>query len=68
MRLTSIRSKLGNRPDGYKLTLGRVLAIYTGLMLAIALSTLDQTIVATASPQIVAQLGDIAHYRVGRGV
>jgi hypothetical protein len=37
-------------------------------MLAIALSTLDQTIVATASPQIVAQLGDIAHYRVGRGV
>ena len=39
----------------------QILVIYSGLMLGILLAALDQTIVATALPTIVGELGGIAH-------
>ena len=45
-------------------SIGRILAIYSGLMLATLLAALDQTIVATALPQIVA---DLHGFRSSRG-
>jgi EmrB/QacA subfamily drug resistance transporter len=39
----------------------QVLAVYAGLMLAMAVASLDQTIVATALPTIVGELGGLAH-------
>jgi EmrB/QacA subfamily drug resistance transporter len=39
----------------------QILAIYSGLMLGILLAALDQTIVATALPTIVGELGGIEH-------
>jgi EmrB/QacA subfamily drug resistance transporter len=39
----------------------QILAVYTGLMLAMAVASLDQTIVATALPTIVGELGGLAH-------
>ncbi len=39
----------------------QILAVYVGLMLAMAVASLDQTIVATALPTIVGELGGLAH-------
>jgi len=39
----------------------QILAVYAGLMLAMAVASLDQTIVATALPTIVGELGGLAH-------
>jgi EmrB/QacA subfamily drug resistance transporter len=58
----SIRERLRRQPPGYNFTIGRILAIYAGLMVTLALAALDQTIVATALPQIVADLGGITQY------
>ena len=58
----TIREKLARTPPGYDFTIGRVLAIYLGLMVALMLAALDQTIVATALPRIVSQLGGITQY------
>jgi EmrB/QacA subfamily drug resistance transporter len=58
----SLRERLRNRPPGYNLTIGRILAIYAGLMVTLALAALDQTIVATALPRIVGELGGITQY------
>jgi EmrB/QacA subfamily drug resistance transporter len=58
----SVRERLARRPPGYDLTIGRVLAIYVGLMVALLLAALDQTIVATALPRIVSDLGGITQY------
>jgi EmrB/QacA subfamily drug resistance transporter len=58
----SLRARLARRPPGYDLTLGRVLAIYAGLMVALLLAALDQTIVATALPRIVSDLGGLTQY------
>jgi EmrB/QacA subfamily drug resistance transporter len=58
----SIRARLHSRPPGYNLTIGRILAIYAGLMVTLALAALDQTIVATALPRIVGDLGGITQY------
>jgi EmrB/QacA subfamily drug resistance transporter len=58
----SIRERLHSRPPGYNLTIGRILAIYAGLMVTLALAALDQTIVATALPRIVGDLGGITQY------
>jgi EmrB/QacA subfamily drug resistance transporter len=44
------------------LTIGRVLAIYGAIMLALLLAALDQTIVATALPRIVTDLGGLTSY------
>ena len=57
-----LRERLRRRPPGYNLTIGRILAIYAGLMVTLMLAALDQTIVATALPRIVGDLGGITQY------
>src|SRR5579864_4667332 len=56
------RERLGRQPAGYDYTIGRVLTIYAGLMVTLLLAALDQTIVATALPRIVSDLGGITQY------
>src|SRR3954467_13542268 len=58
----SLRERLARTPPGYRYTIGRILAIYSGLMVTLMLAALDQTIVATALPQIVSDLGGIGSY------
>jgi EmrB/QacA subfamily drug resistance transporter len=58
----TIAERLARKPPGYTLTIGRVLAIYAGLMVTLLLAALDQTIVATALPRIVSDLGGITQY------
>jgi len=58
----SLRERLRRRPPGYNFTIGRILAIYAGLMVTLMLAALDQTIVATALPRIVGDLGGITQY------
>jgi EmrB/QacA subfamily drug resistance transporter len=58
----SIRERLAHQPPGYNFTIGRILAIYAGLMVTLLLAALDQTIVATALPRIVTDLGGITQY------
>src|SRR5881409_3353121 len=57
-----LRERLARKPPGYKFTIGRILAIYSGLMVALLLAALDQTIVATALPKVVSDLGGITQY------
>jgi MFS family permease len=40
----------------------QVIITFVGVLLAIFLSTMDQTIVATAMPDIISELGGFAHY------
>ena len=47
---------------GYLLSRRATLAAMSGLMLGMLLAALNQTIVATALPRIVADLGGMAHY------
>jgi EmrB/QacA subfamily drug resistance transporter len=58
----SLRERLAHQPPGYNFTIGRILAIYSGLMVTLLLAALDQTIVATALPRIVSDLGGITQY------
>jgi EmrB/QacA subfamily drug resistance transporter len=58
----NVRERLARRPPGYDYTIGRVLTIYAGLMVTLLLAALDQTIVATALPRIVSDLGGITQY------
>jgi len=58
----NLGERLARRPPGYDYTIGRVLTIYSGLMVALLLAALDQTIVATALPRIVSDLGGITQY------
>jgi EmrB/QacA subfamily drug resistance transporter len=58
----SIRERLARTPPGYRLSIGRILAIYAGLMMTMLLAALDQTIVATALPTVVSDLGGITQY------
>jgi EmrB/QacA subfamily drug resistance transporter len=58
----SVRERLARQPPGYDYTIGRVLTIYAGLMVTLLLAALDQTIVATALPRIVSDLGGITQY------
>src|SRR5438309_3615394 len=58
----TLRERLARRPEGYQFTIGRILAIYSGLMVTLLLAALDQTIVATALPKVVSDLGGIAQY------
>ena len=58
----SLRERLARQPPGYNFTIGRILAIYAGLMVTLLLAALDQTIVATALPKIVGDLGGITQY------
>ena len=59
---TRLRDRLSRQPPGYDYTIGRILAIYSGLMVTLLLAALDQTIVATALPRIVGDLGGISQY------
>jgi EmrB/QacA subfamily drug resistance transporter len=54
--------RLASRPEGYRYTLGRVLAVYGALMVALFFAVLDQTIVVTALPRIVADVGGLTSY------
>jgi EmrB/QacA subfamily drug resistance transporter len=58
----SFREKLAHTPPGYRFSIGRILAIYSGLMVTLLLAALDQTIVATSLPTIVSDLGGISQY------
>ena len=57
-----LRARLARKPPGYRFTIGRILAIYSGLMVTLLLAALDQTIVATALPRIVGDLGGLSSY------
>jgi EmrB/QacA subfamily drug resistance transporter len=58
----SIRERLARTPPGYRYSIGRILAIYSGLMVTLLLAALDQTIVSTALPRIVGDLGGLTQY------
>jgi EmrB/QacA subfamily drug resistance transporter len=58
----TLRTRLQRTPPGYEYSIGRILAIYAGLMVAIFLASLDQTIVATALPRIASDLGGLGQY------
>ena len=57
-----LRERLARTPPGYRFTIGRILAIYAALMVSLSLAALDQTIVATALPRIVSDLGGLSSY------
>jgi EmrB/QacA subfamily drug resistance transporter len=58
----SLRARLETKPPGYRFTIGRVLAIYSGIMVTLLLAALDQTIVSTALPRVVSELGGLSQY------
>ncbi len=58
----TIRERLARTPPGYRYSIGRILAIYSGLMVTLMLAALDQTIVSTALPRIVSDLGGLTQY------
>ena len=60
--MAQLRARLAATPAGYRLPVGRVLAVYAGLMAALLLAALDQTIVVTALPRIVTDLGGLNSY------
>ena len=60
--MSAMRERLARTPPGYRYSIGRILAIYSGLMVTLLLAALDQTIVATALPRIVGDLGGISQY------
>ena len=60
--MSSLRERLARTPPGYRFSIGRVLAIYAGLMVTLLLAALDQTIVATALPRVVSDLGGLSSY------
>ena len=60
--MDALRARLVRKPPGYRYTIGRILAIYAGLMAALLLAAIDHTIVATALPQIVSDLGGLTSY------
>jgi EmrB/QacA subfamily drug resistance transporter len=60
--MTPLRERLARTPPGYRFSIGRVLAIYAGLMVTLLLAALDQTIVATALPKVVSDLGGLSSY------
>jgi hypothetical protein len=55
-----LRQTLAARRPGFAYSNGRSLAIYSGLMVTIFLAALDQTVVVTALPAIVGDLGGLA--------
>ena len=54
---------LADVPSGYTLSRGRILSIYGALSMALLLSSLDQTVVATVMPRVVSQLGGFGLYQ-----
>lgn len=47
--------------NGHSMNRGQIGAVYRGLAIMVALSALDQSIVATALPRIVAEFGAVTH-------
>src|SRR5207245_3520293 len=62
LQVIAMRERLARTPPGYRYSTGRILAIYSGLMVTLLLAALDQTIVATALPKVVSELGGITQY------
>ncbi|HST25126.1 MAG TPA: MDR family MFS transporter [Gaiellaceae bacterium] len=60
--MSPLRERLARTPPGYRFSIGRVLAIYAGLMVTLLLAALDQTIVATALPKVISDLGGLSSY------
>jgi len=60
--VSPLRAWLARKPPGYRFTIGRILAIYAGLMTALLLAAIDQTVVATALPRIVSDIGGLTNY------
>jgi EmrB/QacA subfamily drug resistance transporter len=60
--MAGLRQRLERTPPGYTYSIGRILAIYGGLMVAMMLASLDQTIMATALPSVASDLGGISSY------
>ena len=60
--MSPLHERLARTPPGYRFSIGRVLAIYAGLMVTLLLAALDQTIVATALPKVVSDLGGLGSY------
>lgn len=60
--MSRLRTRLARKPPGYRFTVGRILVIYSGLMVTVFLAALDQTIVATALPRVVSDLGGLGSY------
>jgi EmrB/QacA subfamily drug resistance transporter len=60
--MVALRARLARTPPGYRFSIGRVLAIYAGLMCALLLAAVDLTVVVTALPKIVSELGGISSY------
>ena len=58
----ALRERLARTPPGYRFTIGRILAIYSALMVTLFLAAVDQTIVATALPRVVSDLGGLSDY------
>src|SRR4051812_185883 len=58
----AVRRRLAEDAPGSPYTIGRVLAVFSGIMTVVLLASLDQTIVATALPQIVSSLHGISTY------
>ena len=52
----------GNQPWGLTLSRNRIILVVVSLMLGMLLAALDQTIVGTALPHIVADLNGLQHY------
>jgi EmrB/QacA subfamily drug resistance transporter len=57
----AIRSEPTAAESGPQLTHRQLMLVFTGLMLGMLLAALDQTIVATALPTIVGDLGGLSH-------
>ena len=60
--MNRIRAFLARKPPGYRFTIGRILAIYASLNVVLLLAAIDQTVVATALPVIVGDIGGLTSY------
>jgi EmrB/QacA subfamily drug resistance transporter len=55
-------SAAAQQPWGLTLSRGRVVAVMAAVMMAMLLSAVDQTVVGTAMPRIIADLNGLQHY------
>ena len=62
VNIGTFRDRLRHKRPGYPYSSGRILAIYGGLMVVALMASLDQTIVATALPHIIPDLGGLSDY------
>ena len=60
--IVALRKESGSTDSAYLLGKRRTLIVLSGLMLGMLLAALNQTIVSTALPRIVGDLGGFEHY------